>query len=367
VQDWIRLLTISALAGLAAAWIISTARTPPISSNSAAASFADAVTQAGPAVVSVFADKVVTERNVRLIPDPMQRFLGVTPVGPERRRLERSRGSAVLVQANGVMLTNNHVISGYDNIRALLWDGRVARASVIGADPETDLAVLKIELSGLPTVKFADSSLLRVGDQVLAIGNPYGYSQTVTSGIISALGRRDQNLSRFESFIQTDAAINEGNSGGALVNVAGELIGINTATLADAGFAVPGISFAIPVNVAEKVLQEILLTGEVTRGWIGVEYGERLLPSGGSGEPTRLVYVRGVYQNSPAFQAGLLPDDDVVAMDGTAIESAEQIRRLEATSPPGSQLTLSVRRAGLTLEIAVLTIKRPKIRALAAP
>ena len=201
-----------------------------------------------------------------------------------------------------------------------------------------------------------------MGDQVLAIGNPYGYSQTVTSGIISALGRRDQNLSRFESFIQTDAAINEGNSGGALVNAAGELIGINTATLADAGFAVPGISFAIPVNVAEKVLQEILLTGEVTRGWIGAEYGERLLPSGGSGEPTRLVYVRGIYQNSPAFQAGLLPDDDVVAMDGTAIESAEQIRRLEATSAPGSQLTLSVRRAGLTLVITVPTIKRPKAR-----
>jgi serine protease DegQ len=359
VRDWFKLLLISALTGLAAAWIIATTRAPALAANSAA-SFADAVTLAGPAVVSVFADKVVTERNIKLIPDPMQRFLGVTPVGPERRRLERSRGSAVLVRSDGVMLTNNHVIAGYDNIRALLWDGRIARASVIGADPETDLAVLKIELSGLPIVKLADSSALRVGDQVLAIGNPYGYSQTVTSGIISALGRRDQNLSRFESFIQTDAAINEGNSGGALVNLAGELIGINTATLADAGFAVPGISFAIPANVAEKVLQEILLTGEVTRGWIGAEYGERLLPSGGSGEPTRLVYVRGVYQNSPAFLAGLLPDDDVIALDGAAIESAEQIRRLEATSAPGSQLSLSVRRAGLTLEIVVPTIKRPK-------
>jgi serine protease DegQ len=357
VRDWFKLIACAVAAGLLAAWLIPAA---PHSSSSTVMSFADAVQRAGPSVVSIFADKVVTERNVKIIPDPMQRFLGVTPVGPELKRLERSRGSAVLVQADGVMLTNYHVVSGYDNIRALLWDGRIARASVIGADPETDLAVLKIELAGLPAVQFADSNALRVGDAVLAIGNPHGYSQSVTSGIVSALGRRDASLSRFESFIQTDAAINEGNSGGALINSRGELIGINTATLADAGFAVPGISFAIPANVAQSVLQEILRTGEVTRGWIGAEYADRMVTEA-DGKPRKVVYVRGVYQNSPAYVAGLRPDDDVLAFAQTPIESSEQLRRIEAAGKPGNQVRISVRRAGLALEADVVLIKRPRI------
>lgn len=357
----------SVLLGLSVAFVID--RVLPNSGASrvpgpaAPASYASAVAAAGPTVVSIFADKVVVERQLGVIGDPtLQRFLGVTPVQPTRQRPQRSLGSAVLVDSNGTMVTNEHVVADADNIRAVLWDGRIALATVIGSDPGTDLAVLKIDLDGLPAARFTDSDQLRVGDVVLAIGNPYGYSQSVTSGIVSAIGRTDRNLRSFESFIQTDAAINDGNSGGALINARGELVGINTATLTrrDLDYAVPGISFAIPANVVRSVLEEILRTGEVTRGWIGAEYLERIGVDPRTNLPTRSVYVQGIYQGAPAALAGVLPGDLLETFAGAPVESPEQLRRLEAHAPPGTRVRLTGRREGVPFTLESEVIKRPK-------
>jgi serine protease DegQ len=264
------------------------------------------------------------------------------------------------VKSDGTMITNDHVIAGFDNIRAVLWDGRVTRASVVGRDAESDLAVLKVELEELPAAKFAASERLKVGDIVLAIGNPYGYSQTVTSGIVSALARPDRNLS---TFIQTDAAINVGNSGGALVNVDGELVGINTAALdrVDAGVAVPGISFAIPADVVRSVLEAILQDGEVIRGWMGALYAERAVV-GSAGLPIRAVVVLDLYQNSPAVSVGLLPGDVIERFDNTAITSASQLNALEAAAAPGNRVTVIARRTGVPVEFSLLLTKRPTLR-----
>jgi serine protease DegQ len=357
---------ISILAGLAAAFLISRvfpnwianpvrdSGNPPKTT-----SFAEAVSQAGPAVVSIFADKIVTEQQLGVVQDPtMRRFLGVTPVGPARQRLEQSLGSAVIVRANGVLITNDHVIAGFDNIHAVLWDGRIAKASLIGSDAISDLAVLKIELDSLPAARFADSDQLKVGDVVLAIGNPYGYSQTVTSGIVSALGRTDQRLS---TYIQTDAAISVGNSGGALINASGELIGINTAALdrVDAGIAVPGISFAIPANVVERVLTEILKSGEVTRGWLGAEYTERMGIDPIDSRPKRMVIVAGIYDQTSALLAGLQPGDQVLELNAKPVESVAQLRVVEAELAPGSAARVKIARDGIVQTAELAVMRRP--------
>ncbi len=353
-------LVICVMVGLSFAFILTQFR-PAANTPAAERGYAGAVARASPAVVSIFADKIVTEQALGIVQDPtLRRFLGVSPVGPARQRLEQNLGSAVLVRSDGTMITNDHVIAGYDNIRAVLWDGRITRASVVGRDAESDLAVLKVDLEDLPAAKFATPGALQVGDIVLAIGNPYGYSQTVTSGIISALQRPDRNLS---TFIQTDAAINVGNSGGALINVDGELVGINTAALdrVDAGIAVPGISFAIPADVVHSVLEAILQDGEVIRGWMGALYTERGV-IGTGGVPMRAVLVQDLYQNAPSLAAGMLPGDLIERFDGTLINSANQLNALEAATAPGSAVKISARRAGVPIEFDLILTKRPRLR-----
>lgn len=353
-------LVMCALAGLALAFVVTQLRPAPKVAP-ASRGFAAAVQRASPSVVSIFADKIVTEQALGTVQDPtLRRFLGVSPVGPARQRLEQNLGSAVLVRSDGTMITNDHVIAGYDNIRAVLWDGRITRASVVGRDAESDLAVLKVDLDDLPAAQFATPGALQVGDIVLAIGNPYGYSQTVTSGIISALQRPDRNLS---TFIQTDAAINVGNSGGALVNVDGELVGINTAALdrVDAGVAVPGISFAIPADVVHSVLEAIMQDGEVIRGWMGAVYTERGA-IGAGGVPVRVVLVQDLYQGAPSLAAGMLPGDLIERFNGTLINSANQLNALEAATAPGSAVLINGRRAGVPIEFNLTLTKRPRLR-----
>jgi serine protease DegQ len=355
--DW-RFWLSCVVAGLAIAFVID--KLKPNTSDAPERGLSNAVAKASPTVVSIFADKIVTEQQLGVISDPtMRRFLGVTPVGPARQRLEQNLGSAVIVRSDGTLITNDHVVAGFDNIRAVLWDGRVARADIIGRDGESDLAVLKVDLDNLPAADFAPSSQLRVGDTVIAIGNPYGYSQTVTSGIISALARPDRYWS---TFIQTDAAINVGNSGGALVNDRGQLIGINTAALdrIDVGVAIPGISFAIPADVVQSVLHAIERDGEVIRGWMGAVYEDRTMMAA-NGEPKRVTMVLETYQNTPAMQFGLAPGDILESFKGKTIESARELNALEAATEPGAQVNINARRAGVPIQIVMTLTKRPAL------
>ena len=323
-------------------------------------SYADAVAKAAPAVVNIYADKIVTERAVRIFTDPlMQRLLGGV-AGPAMKRREQSLGSGVIFTPDGYVLTNNHVISGADDIQVMLHDGRVAHARVIGTDPDTDLAVLKIDAGTLPTTRI-DPSPPRVGDVVLAIGNPFGIGQTVTMGIVSAL-QRQLALSPYEDFIQTDAAINSGNSGGALVNAEGQLVGINTAMLEhDPG--AQGIGFAIPVRTAKRVLEQIVEQGHVSRGWLGVEVGN-VVVSADSGLPAaaRGATVVDVYPGGPAAQAGLQPGDILLKVDKQPIIDSADLRAREAETKPGTRVAVSGLRAGEPFHAEVVLAQRPSLR-----
>jgi len=324
------------------------------------ASYADAVARATPAVVNIYADKIVTERPVRIFTDPlMQRMLGGI-AGPALKRREQSLGSGVIFTADGYVLTNNHVIAGADDIQVMLHDGRVAHARVIGTDPDTDLAVLKIDAGTLPTIQ-VDPEPPRVGDVVLAIGNPFGIGQTVTMGIVSAL-QRQLALSPYEDFIQTDAAINSGNSGGALVNAAGQLVGINTAMLEhDTG--AQGIGFAIPVRTAKRVLEQIVEQGHVSRGWLGVEVGN-VVVAADSGLPAaaRGATVVDVYPGGPAAQAGLQPGDILLKLGQQPIIDPTDLRTREAETAPGSKVKISGLRAGEPFQAEVTLVQRPSLR-----
>jgi serine protease DegQ len=320
------------------------------------ASYSDAVARAAPSVVNIYANKIVTERSVRLVPNPyLQRFSGIS-VGPPRQRLEQSLGSGVIVSPDGYVLTNHHVIAGADDIQAVLWDGRVTRASVVGSDRETDLAVLRIEGRDLPAMPLSEEVGLRVGDVALAIGNPFGMGQTVTLGIISATGRNQLNLTTYEDFIQTDAAINTGNSGGALINAHGELVGINTAVFGR-GTGAEGIGFAIPVRTASMVLEQIVRHGFVVRGWLGLEYVDAPTMSGAT--TRRGVAVAAVYPASPADQAGLRPGDILLSLDGTDIADQNDLRNREAALPPGSKSQVSGLRAGVPFSTDMVLAQRP--------
>jgi len=321
-------------------------------------SYADAVARAAPSVVNIYANKVVTEQAVRMYTDPLlQRLFGGAPAGTVRRR-EQSLGSGVIVSAEGYVLTNNHVIASADDIQVLLYDGRVAQATVVGFDEETDLAVLKIVASNLPVIHLADQKKLRVGDVVLAIGNPLGLNQTVTMGIISAIGRQLSNASS-EDFIQTDAAINLGNSGGALVNTAGDLVGINTLLIGKAADA-EGIGFAIPVDTATNVLHQLITTGHVVRGWMGADYG--FVPvAADSGLPSaaRGVQVTDVYPGGPAAQAGIQVHDILLRIGDVDILDPAGLRRREAALKPGSTVTVSGLRNGSPFHLDVTLAQRP--------
>lgn len=327
--------------------------------GSGPASYADAVAKAAPAVVNIYANKIVTER-LQVFTDPlMQRMLG-NNAGPALKRREQSLGSGVIFTSDGYVLTNNHVIAGANDIQVMLHDGRVAHARLVGTDPDTDLAVLKIDVGPLPTIK-VDPKLPQVGDVVLAIGNPFGIGQTVTMGIVSALGRQ-LSLSPYEDFIQTDAAINSGNSGGALVNADGQLVGINTAML-NRDVGAQGIGFAIPVRTAKRVLEQIVEHGRVVRGWLGIEVGN-VIVSAHSGLPAaaRGATVLDVYPGGPAAQAGLQPGDILLKLGKRPIIDPTDLRTREAEMAPGSKVEISGLRDGQPFHTEVVLAQRPSLQ-----
>ena len=320
-------------------------------------SYADAVDKASAAVVNIYTQTVVREPANPLLNDPLfQQFFNIDRL-PQQERIQSSLGSGVILSANGYVVTNNHVISGADSIVVSLQDGREALASVIGSDPETDLALLKINLTELPSIVMNTSDLLRVGDVVLAIGNPFGVGQTVTQGIVSATGRNSIGLNTYENFIQTDAAINPGNSGGALIDPNGHMVGINTAIFSQSGGS-HGIGFAIPALTALQVMQDLIEHGRVIRGWLGIEVQEitpRLAESFNFAAENGVI-VSGVVRNGPAHQAGLQPGDILTAINGEAIINARSLMLQIARTKPGETIRLELlrneRRLSLIAELS---------------
>jgi len=319
-------------------------------------SFADSVARAAPAVVNIYTARVVTER--RQAPPLDQLFGDYWP--SYRQRVERSLGSGVIVDAKGTIVTNQHVIAGADSIRVQLADGRISDVAVVGQDPDTDLAILRLSIDKLPTMPLGRSDTLRVGDIVLAIGNPYGLSQTVTQGIVSATGRGQLGLATFENFIQTDAAINLGNSGGALIDARGDLVGINTAVLNRTYGGPEGIGFAIPVNLVRGVMEQILAHGHVVRGWLG------FVPEDLSSEQAAQVGITGggvtvvnILVKSPAYDAGVRPGDVITALDGQAVRSSQDLVSKLAQLKPGAEVDLAGRHRDEPYQIKLAVIERP--------
>jgi serine protease DegS len=318
--------------------------------------YADAVQRAAPAVVNVYTQRLVHER---VAPSPLGGLFGEF-LPRYRDRIERSLGSGVIVDESGHIVTNHHVIANAEAVQVQLADGRVADAHIVGRDPDTDLAVLKINLGSLPVATFGRSDQLKVGDVVLAIGNPIGLSQTVTHGIVSATSRQQLGIAPLEDFIQTDAPINFGNSGGALVDSSGALIGINTAIVAKS-LGVEGIGFAIPVNMVRGVLSDIIAHGRVIRGWIGIvpedisdEQAAQLgLAQGG-------VVIANLYVGSPAQEAGLQPGDLMLAIGGATLHSAQDALARIANEKPGSVLAIKILRGRRTLEVKAHVSERPR-------
>ncbi len=322
----------------------------------AAGSFSAAARKAAPAVVSINTSKAVRHPRSN---DPWFQFF----FGDQGTQAQTGLGSGVIISPDGYILTNNHVVEGADEIEVTLTDSRRARATVIGTDPETDLAVLRVELDKLPVIVLGDSDQLAVGDQVLAIGNPFGVGQTVTSGIVSALGRSQLGINTFENFIQTDAAINPGNSGGALVDVNGNLMGVNTAIYSRSGGSM-GIGFAIPVSTAKLVLDGIVRDGQVTRGWIGVEPNElspELAQTFGV-QATEGVIITGVLQGGPAAQAGVRPGDVILRVDGKATNNVSQLLTAVAALKPGTAAPFDLQRGDARMEVSVVPGTRPRLQ-----
>jgi serine protease DegQ len=334
---------------------------PGIATGPARASYADAAQKAMPAVVNVFSSK-----DGALPPDPRAKdplfryFFGDRNNRRQQEEPATNLGSGVIVSSEGYILTNQHVVDGAQKIEVSLADGRTADAKVIGVDPETDLAVLKINLTNLPTITLGRMDQARVGDVVLAIGNPFGVGQTVTMGIISALGRNHLGINTFENFIQTDAPINPGNSGGALVDVNGNLLGINTAIYSRSGGSL-GIGFAIPVSTARSVLESIITTGTVTRGWIGVEPQDvtpEIAESFGLQQKSGTI-ITGVLQGGPADKAGIKPGDVLQSVNGEEITDTTRLLNVIAQIKPGTDAKIRVIRKNKELDLTVMIGKRP--------
>lgn len=323
-------------------------------------SYAAAVRRSAPSVVSIYTARVITEQPFRLVPNAtLQRFSGI-PIGQPRQRIERALGSGVIVSNDGYVLTNHHVIAVADEIQVALWNGQVTQARLVGSDRETDLAVLRIEATNLPALSLERERPVEVGDVVLAIGNPFGLGQTVTQGIVSGLGRDQLNLSAYEDFIQTDAAINEGNSGGALVDADGDLIGINTFVLGRLAGA-EGIGFAIPLATARAVLNQIVDHGTVVRGWIGAEYDDApVLPGVLARGAARGVALSTIHPGGPADSAGLRSGDVILALNGSEIISQTDLRAREANLDPGTLVRVAGLRAGVPFEAEVTLSQRPQ-------
>jgi len=322
----------------------------PTADHPRATSYADVIAPVQPAVVSVYSAKIVRERLQ--VPEFFRQFYGRIP---ERESRQEGLGSGVIVSKNGYILTNNHVVEEADELKVALNDGREFEAKLVGADPKTDVAVIKIEADDLPVVTLTDSDNLRVGDLVFAIGNPLGVGQTVTMGIVSATGRQigilaNAHTAGYEDFIQTDAAINQGNSGGALIDAQGRLIGINSAILSSRGGSGNiGIGFAIPINLAASILKSLVETGTVQRGYLGIEIaelGSDVAEALNLKKGQRGVIITNLDKNAPGAKGGLQRSDVIVAVDGKAVATPQELRLLIASKHPGSQVELEVFRDG---------------------
>ncbi len=327
-------------------------------------SFSVAAKKAMPSVVNIFTSSKVTapNPNEQFKDDPLfKHFFGEQPDNGEEDQPENSLGSGVIVSAQGLILTNDHVVASADEIEVALADGRKLSAKVVGTDPDTDLAVLKVDAQNLPAITFAVSDKLNVGDVVLAIGNPFGVGQTVTQGIVSALGRNHLGINTYENFIQTDASINPGNSGGALIDAEGNLVGVNSAIYSRNGGSM-GIGFAIPANIAKQVMEQIAVSGSVTRGWVGIE-AQDITPE--LAESFKLSQARGsliagVLRNSPADLAGIKAGDVLLAINDKEVVDSSNMLNLIAALKPNDKAMLKISRAEKEMKINVTVGKRPK-------
>jgi len=321
-------------------------------------SYAAAVSRAAPSVVNIYTRKVARGTTHPLLNDPFFRRL----YNLQQQRMQSSLGSGVIMQGDGFVVTNFHVVDDVDEILVLLYDGREVPAAVVGTDPETDLAVLKIDATQLQPISVGEPAQAKIGDVVLAIGNPYGVGQTVTQGIVSATGRNGLGLNTFENFIQTDADINPGSSGGALVDAYGNLLGINTAKINRNGSA--GISFAIPADAVEKVLKDIIQYGRVVRGWLGME-ALPLTPQIAKQLNLRIangLLVQSIVNGGPAYSANIRPGDIVVSINGTSVTDRHSSISQIAEVMPGKPIQLGILRSGRTFEATAVAGSRPAIQ-----
>jgi len=336
--------------------------TPDSGSKMPSAGFSAAAKKVMPAVVNIYTTSTVKVPSNPFLDDPRFRFFFGDQLDSGATEQSSSLGSGVIVSHDGYILTNHHVVEAADEIEVALADGRTAKGHVVGSDPETDLAVIKITLSGdIPAITFGHAEQAQVGDIVLAVGNPFGVGQTVTMGIVSALKRNHLGLNTFENFIQTDAAINPGNSGGALVDVNGNLIGINSAIYSPNGGSL-GIGFAIPVSTAKKIMEQIIQSGSVTRGWIGVAVQE-LTPE--LAESFKLGDVQGVLisevvRGSPADQAGIKPGDILTSVDSKQLADSNAMLETISSLPPGKVVALKLLRNQREVVVQVKVGKRPR-------
>ncbi|GAB2876884.1 Do family serine endopeptidase [Paraburkholderia jirisanensis] len=333
---------------------------PGIGGGPLQSSYADAAQKAMPAVVNVFSSKDGSLPPDPRAKDPLFRYFFGDRNRKQQQQPAANLGSGVIVSSEGYILTNQHVVDGADQIEIALADGRTTEAKVIGVDPETDLAVLKVNMTNLPTITLGRMDQTRVGDVVLAIGNPFGVGQTVTMGIVSALGRNHLGINTFENFIQTDAPINPGNSGGALVDIHGNLLGINTAIYSRSGGSL-GIGFAIPVSTARSVLESIISTGTVTRGWIGVEPQDvtpEIAESFGLEQKSGAI-VAGVLKGGPADKAGIKPGDILIGVNGQDITDTTRLLNVIAQIKPGTDAKVHLVRKNKELDLTVMIGKRP--------
>ena len=357
--EWLPSRTASQVAVVQQASTQQAPTTGPLPTAARVGSFHDAVQRATPSVVNISTSKEIRSPRHPLLNDPIfRRFFGELP---EEASRATSLGSGVIVSASGYVLTNHHVVEAADEIEVALHDGRKLLAKVVGNDPDTDLAVLRIGAENLPAVTFGSSEALKVGDVVLAIGNPFNLGHTVTSGIVSALGRSGLGISTFENLIQTDAAINPGNSGGALIDAGGNLVGINTAIFSRSGGSM-GIGFAIPVSTAKMVLEQIVRSGSVARGWIGVEVQE-ITPA--LAESFRLggqrgALIAGVLRGGPADKAGVKPGDILVEVQGKPVADPTAMLNLIAALPPGAPAKMKLKRQGQDVDATINVGRRPK-------
>jgi len=330
-------------------------------------SFAPAADKVIPSVVNIFTQQKIRNNGHPALDDPIFRYFFGDRLD-ERPRQASNLGSGVIVSANGFILTNHHVIEAAEEIQVALADGQTLPAHVVGTDPETDLAVLKISANSLPAITFAQSDSLKVGDWVLAVGNPFGVGQTVTAGIVSALGRTHLGINTFENFIQTDAAINPGNSGGALVDAAGHLVGVNSAIYSRTGGS-QGIGFAIPVSIARQVMEQIIKEGGVVRGWVGIEVQDLTPELAESFNLDKIegALIAGVLKGGPADLGGVRPGDILLGVNGKPVRDSSSLLTLIAALKPGEEARLTVARKNQTLDLAVQVGRRPLQAAANAP